>query len=132
MLKLPPWIIKQGWPKSSDQRIISFNSKTKRIKQRSDVWALSRSELIFLWNSQFELICHEIHFEPIASIYFGPNQSGKKIQNGIMNFCGSYFKFLPGNLVFWTYMESNAAVRLQFEDLRVSNYLFLKYMCIHW
>ena len=31
---------------------------------------------------------------------------------------------------FWTKMESNAAVTLQFEELRLNNYLFLKDLCI--
>ena len=34
------------------------------------------------------------------------------------------------NLVFRTNMESNAAVTLQFEDLAVTNYVFLKDVCI--
>ena len=38
---------------------------SKQLYKCSDVWALSRSESTFLWNSQFELNCHEIHFKNV-------------------------------------------------------------------
>ena len=68
----------------------------------------------------------------IASICFGPNHSGKKFGMDFFDFCESYFQFLPWNLIFRTYMESNAAVTLQFEDLAVIHYLFLKDVYICW
>ena len=43
----------------------SYSSLIIFLQQWSDVWALSRSESTFLWNSQFELICHEIHFKNV-------------------------------------------------------------------
>ena len=40
------------------------------------------------------------------------------------------FFFFPSDILFLTNMESNADVTLQFEDIAVQNYLFLKYVCI--
>ena len=45
---------------------------------------------------------------------------------GIIDCCGSYCQFLPCNWFFRTYMESNAAVMIHFEDLAVTNSLSLK------
>ena len=55
-----------------------------------------------------------------------------KISGQNLDFCKSYFQFLCCNWVFWTNMESNAALTLHFEDLAVQNYLFLKDLCICW
>ena len=55
--------------------------------------------------------------------------------NGIIfwmeNFWGSYFQLFPWKWVFQTYMESNAAVTINF-DPTVTNYLFFKDVCICW
>ena len=67
----------------------------------------------------------------IASICLWSNQPGNCFWMEILK-CWSYFQFLPWNWVFWTYMESNAAVTLYFKDLAVTNYLFLKDVCICW
>ena len=56
----------------------------------------------------------------------------KKFLGQKLDFWKSYFQFLRWNWVFWTNMGSNAAVTLQFEDLAVKNYLFLKYGFICW
>ena len=59
----------QLWVKLSTKwNLGGFRSEEKNtmvLKQCSDVWALSRSESTFLWNSQFELICRQIHFENV-------------------------------------------------------------------
>ena len=67
---------------------------------------------------------------PLASICFGPTHSGKKKFLAKFGFFKKFFSISPLKLVFWTNMESNAAVTLHFEDLAVQNYLFLKDVCI--
>ena len=53
--------------------------------------------------------------------------------NGNLVFLRNLFSISPTwNWVFWTYMESNAAVRIHLEDLAVPNYLFLKDVFIFW
>ena len=59
----------------------------------------------------------------IDSVVLGPNHSGKFFGGRNLDFCESYFLWPFCNGVFWTNMESNAAVTLHFEDLAVNNYL---------
>ena len=51
---------------------------------------------------------------------------------GIWIFVKVIFNFSLEIVFFWTYMESNAAVTLKSEDLAVTNYLFLKDVCIRY
>ena len=51
------------------------------------------------------------------------------VQN--LDFCGSCFLFHLWNWVFWTNIESNVAVRLQFEELAVKKYLCFFLRCVH-
>ena len=75
---------------------------TNFLKRCSNVWALSRSESTFLWNSQFEWIVIKFIWKCIASICFGPNHSGKKMLGQNLDFWKSYFLFLRWNWVFKT------------------------------
>ena len=47
-----------------------------------------------------------------------------------LDFLWKFFSSFPLTFCFLTNMESNADVTLQFEDIAVQNYLFLKYVCI--
>ena len=60
--------------------------------------------------------------KPLRKIFLGQN----------LDFWKSYFLFPCWNWIFWTNMESNAALTLHFGDLAVQNYLFLKDVCIRW
>ena len=59
----------------------------------------------------------------ICSIVLGPNHSGK-----ILIFVEVIF-FDPPEI---EVLGLTWSVTLQFEDLAVNNYLFLKYICIRW
>ena len=113
-------------------RTFSQNFGCLALKQCSDVWALSRSKPTFFWKNQLELIFHVRLSKTYTFNFFMTKPLRKKKFEKILDFCGSYFQFLLWNWVFWTNMESNAAVTLHFEDLAVQNYLFLKYVCICW
>ena len=89
------------------------------IKQTFNVWAEVRSVSNFFWNHQFELIFHK----------FFPKRNWlsilvtKPLRNFFWRTFFNYCRFLElihlQNRVFHTYISSNAAETLQFEDLAV-------------
>ena len=102
------------------------------VKQCSYVWALSRSKPTCLWKDQFELVFHEI----LSKIYRFNCFMTKSLRNffwGKIRILSKFlFNFSTEIVFFWTNMVGNASVTLQFEDLAVKNYLFLKDLCICW
>ena len=75
-------------------------------------------------------MCHEIHSKNVElQFVFVFDQITQNIFYGNLDFVEVFSNFSLEIWFFWTYMESNAAVTLHFEDLVVTNYSFLKDMC---
>ena len=105
------------WPVTGDRWQVTGDTWNKT--QCSDVGALSRSKPAFLWKDQFGLIFHASLSKTNRFNYF-ITKSLWKIS------LWKLFSIKLLNRFFWTDMESNAAVTVQFKDVVDTNYLFSK------
>ena len=98
---------------------ISQNMNLDGIQQTFNVWAEVRSVSNFFWNHQFELIFHKFYPKTNRFSSLMTKPLSNFFWSTLFNLCRFLELIYHQNRVFHTYISSNAAETLQFEDLAV-------------
>ena len=89
------WIL--NWMTDGDKKSLYWSLP---VQQCSDVWALSRLEPSFLWNNQFDLICHEIHSANVWRQFVFDQITQENIFDWKFGFLWKLFSISPFKLCF--------------------------------